>query len=81
MMNPVNLERAFVEQKDNSFKTQNFVYNAFRATALCRLYNPKNYHEVRSNFLNQVQQNNMTPFTLASFLHFLDHLDRLEQLN
>lgn len=81
MMNPVNLERAFVEQKDNSFKTQNFVYNAFRATALCRLYNPKNYHEVRSNFLNQVEQNNMTPFTLASFLQFLDHLDGLDQMN
>jgi hypothetical protein len=81
MMNPINLELAFVAQKNNSFKTQNFVYNAFRATALCRLYNPEDYPEVRSSFLNQVTQKDMTPFTLASFLQFLDYLDHLEQLN
>lgn len=81
MINPVNLERAFEDQKNNSFKTQNFVYNAFRATALCKLFNPKYYPEIRSSFLNQVKQMDMTPFTLASFLRFLDHLDQLKQLH
>jgi hypothetical protein len=80
MMNPVNLEQAFVEQKNNSFKTQNFIYNAFRATALCRLYNPKGYPEVRSNFLKQIEQKEITPYTIASYLQFLDHLDHLEYL-
>lgn len=79
MMNPLNLERAFLDQKNNSFKTQNFVYNAFRATALCRLYNPKDYSTVRGSFLKQVEQKEMTPFTLGSYLQFLDHLDHLEQ--
>jgi hypothetical protein len=79
MMNPVTLERAFVDQKNNSFKTQNFVYNAFRATALCKLYNPDGYSEVRENFLNQIEQKEMTPYTIASYLQFLNHLDNLKQ--
>ncbi|WP_075351430.1 hypothetical protein [Algoriphagus marinus] len=78
MINPLNLERAFVEQRNNSFKTQNFVYNAFRATALCKIYNPKDYPEVRKSFLMQIREKDMTPFTLASFLQFLDYLDNLD---
>jgi hypothetical protein len=78
MINPLNLERAFVEQRNNSFKTQNFVYNAFRATALSKIYNPKDYPEVRKSFLRQIQEKDMTPFTLASFLQFLDYLDNLD---
>jgi hypothetical protein len=76
MMNPVNLERAFLEQKNNSFKTQNFIYNAFRATALSRIFNPIDYPEVRENFLKQIQNSSMTPFTIASYLQFLDYLDQ-----
>jgi hypothetical protein len=78
MINPLKLERAFVEQKNNSFKTQNFVYNAFRATALSKIYNPIHYSEVRESFLRQIQETNMTPFTIASYLQFLDYLDHLE---
>jgi hypothetical protein len=77
MINPLKLERAFMEQKDNSFKTQNFVYNAFRATALSKIYNPVDYPEVRKSFLRQIKENNKTPFTIASYLQFLDHLDHL----
>jgi hypothetical protein len=77
MINPLKLERAFMEQKDNSFKTQNFVYNAFRATALSKIYNPVDYPEVRKSFLRQIKENNKAPFTIASYLQFLDHLDHL----
>lgn len=76
MMNPVNLERAFLEQKNNSFKTQNFIYNAFRATALSKIFNPVDYPEVRDSFLKQIQNSSITPFTIASYLQFLDYLDR-----
>jgi len=76
MMNPIHLERAFFEQKNKSFKTQNFVYNAFRATALSKLYNPIDYPEVRSSFLRQIHESDMTPFTIGSYLQFLDYLDQ-----
>ncbi len=78
MMDPINLERAFVEQRNNLFKTQNFVYNAFRATALSKLYHPIDYPKMRKSFLEQIVSHDLTPFTLASFLQFLDFLDHLD---
>ncbi|MDF2157969.1 hypothetical protein [Algoriphagus sp. CAU 1675] len=76
MIDPVVLEHAFYNRKDKSFKSQNFVYNAFRATALSKLYNPLDYPEIRQNFLEQIQSREETPFTIASFLQFLNYLDR-----
>jgi hypothetical protein len=78
MIQPENLEKAFAERKANTFKTQNFVYNAFRGATLARLYNPVDYPILRNIYLDQVQKREMTPFTIASFLQLLDYLDKLE---
>ncbi|SHO60085.1 hypothetical protein [Algoriphagus zhangzhouensis] len=77
MIDPVLLERAFFHKRDYSFKTQNFIYNAFRATALAKLFNPKDYHIIRDGFLSQINRQHMTPFTIASYLQFLSFLDQL----
>ncbi|MBC6366160.1 hypothetical protein [Algoriphagus sp. AK58] len=78
MIQPQNLEKAFVEQKEKPFPTQNFVYSAFRGATLARLYNPEDYPALRQLYLEQIKQKEMTPFTIASFLQLLDFLDNLE---
>jgi hypothetical protein len=78
MIQPVNLENAFAERKDKSFKTQNFVYNSFRGVTLAKFYNPKDYPILRQIYLENIRQREMTPFTIASFLQLLDYLDHLK---
>lgn len=78
MIQPENLERAFAERKDKAFKTQNFVYNSFRGATLAKLYNPSDYPNLRQIYLENIQQRDMTPFTIASFLQLIDYLDKLE---
>lgn len=78
MIQPKNLERAFAERKDKTFKTQNFVYNSFRGVTLAKLYNPEDYPVLRQLYLENIEQREMTPFTIASFLQLLNYLDHLD---
>ena len=78
MEDPLNLEIAFYERKAKTFKTSNFVYNAFRATALSKLYNPADYPYLRQIFLEAIEEKELTPFTIASYLKFLNYLDNLD---
>lgn len=78
MIQPENLEIAFAERKEKAFKTQNFVYNSFRGVTLAKIYNPENYPVLRQIYLENIEQKEMTPFTIASFLQLLDYLDKLE---
>ncbi|MBB6328362.1 hypothetical protein FHS59_004005 [Algoriphagus iocasae] len=78
MSDPINLELAFFERKAKSFKTHNFVYNAFRATALSKLYNPSDYPYIRNIFLEHIEEQQMTPFNIASYLKFLNYLDKID---
>jgi hypothetical protein len=78
MIQPENLEKAFADQKDNAFTTQNFVYNYFRGVTLAKLYNPEDYPVLRQIYLENIKQQELTPFTIASFLQLLDYLDKLE---
>ncbi|MHA7128800.1 hypothetical protein [Algoriphagus namhaensis] len=75
MSDPVHLEKAFVDKNEKSFKTQNFIYNAFRGTALSKLYRPEDYPSLRETYLGLVQKKCTTPFNIASYLKFLDYLD------
>lgn len=75
MIKPENLEKAFAQRKDKEFKTQNFVYNFFRGATLAKLYNEADYSILRKIYLEQIQKREMTPFTIASFLHLLNYLD------
>lgn len=77
MIDPILLERAFFHKRDYSFKTQNFIYNAFRATALAKLFNPQDYYLIRDGFLSQIDRQQITPFTIASYLQFLSFLDQM----
>jgi len=79
MIQPEKLEMAFAERKDKAFKTQNFVYNAFRGATLAKIYNPSDYPILRQIYLETIRQREMTPFTIASFLQLLDFLDNLEE--
>lgn len=77
MINPFYLEKAFVSRKDKPNKSQNFVYNMFRATALTRLYSPKDYQWIRQFYLEKIKDKNMTPFSIAAYLQFLSYLDKV----
>lgn len=78
MILPQNLEKAFASQKEKPFRTQNFVYTAFRGVTLARLYCEEDYVTLRKYYLEQIEKKDMTPFTIASFLRLLDFLDHLE---
>ncbi len=78
MIQPEKLERAFAERGEKAFKTQNFIYTAFRGATLARLYNPKDYPVLRNIYLDQIRKREMTPFNIASFLQLLDYLDKIE---
>ena len=78
MIQPENLEKAFADRKERTFRSQNFVYTAFRGATLAKLYNPEDYPVLRNVYLGQIKQREMTPFTIASFLQLLDYLDKIE---
>lgn len=76
MIDPIVLEQEFLHHKENPFEACNLVESAFRSTALSRLYNPEDYPILRQSFLEKINCDEMTPFTIASFLQFLDYLDK-----
>lgn len=78
MIKPQILEKEFAQRKQHEFRTQNFVYYAFRGVTLARLYNPDDYPILREIYLSEINHREMTPFTIASFLQLLDFLDHLE---
>lgn len=80
MMNPIILEQEFLHHKENPFEEFNLVDSAFRSTALSKLYNDEDYPILRQSFLEKINSQEMTPFTIASFLHFLNYLDNLKQI-
>lgn len=77
MIDPQNLEKTFISRKDKPYKSQNFVYNMFRATALTRLFSPKDYPWMRQFYLEKIREQDMTPFSIAAYLQFLDYLDKV----
>lgn len=77
MIDPLNLERAFVSRKDKPSKSQNFVYNMFRSTALTRLYFPKDYQWIRQFYLEKIKDKEMTPFSIGAYLQLLNYLDKV----
>ncbi len=76
MSDPLNLESLFAGKKEKKIKTQNFIYNAFRGTALSRLYKPSDYPVLRDSYLKLLKQYSPTPFDIASYLRFLNYLDK-----
>ncbi len=77
MIDPFNLEKEFAGRKEKPFQTQNFVYNAFRAAALSRFYSIDDYPVIRQFYLEKIKEKDMTPFSIAAFLKFLDYLDKV----
>ncbi|UZD23204.1 hypothetical protein [Algoriphagus halophytocola] len=78
MIKPEELEKEFLMEKSNALAYENLVYTAFRSTALSKLYSPNDYSLLRQGFLAQMNSQQMTPFTIAAFLQFIDYLDHLE---
>ena len=78
MSNPVILEGYYANRRGEVFNSNQSVYNLFRGAVLAKLYNPNDYPTIKQAYLEQVKRNEMTPFTIASFLQLLDYLDHLE---
>ena len=78
MINPSRLQQEISKLKEDSFESHNLVEKAFKVTALSKLYNPNYYPILRQSFLEKINCNEMTPFTIASFLQFLNYLDNLK---
>ncbi len=77
MIDPIILEQEFLLHKENYFESFNLEESAFRSTALSKLYHPEDYPILRQSFLEKINSEEMTPFTIATFLKFLNHLDNL----
>ena len=77
MIDPFNLEKEFAAHKEKPFKSQDFVYNSFRSVALSRFYSSLDYPVLRQFYLEKIKDNDMTPFSIAAFLKFLDYLDKV----
>lgn len=69
------LQEEFETKKAKGFVNQNYAFHVFRATALSKLVAPEKYHELRSFFLSQLENQGITPITIASYLQFLNFLD------
>tara|TARA_R110002012_G_scaffold228194_2_gene400475 strand:- start:84494 stop:85138 length:645 start_codon:yes stop_codon:yes gene_type:complete len=80
MIDPIILEQEFLNHKENPFEAYNLVESAFRSTALSKLYNPTDYPVLRQAFLEKINSEEMTPFSIASFLQFLNYLDNLKSV-
>lgn len=80
MIDPIKLEQEFLNRKEDSFDTYSIEETAFRSTALSKLYNPQDYPILRQSFLEKINSPDMTPFTIATFLQFLNYLDKLEPI-
>ncbi len=74
--NPKALEGIFNSNPDQELSTQNFTYRSARAITLCKLYNPSAYEETKKAYLDKLEEMMVTPFTLASFLNLLNHLEK-----
>ncbi|MEP1954876.1 MAG: hypothetical protein ABJJ26_08060, partial [Algoriphagus sp.] len=72
--------KEFLFQSKRNKQDFNLVEAAFRATALSKLYNPEDYQVLRQAFLEKIHSQDFTPFTIASFLQFLNHLDNEKQV-
>ncbi|WP_425638975.1 hypothetical protein ACPUEN_04965 [Algoriphagus yeomjeoni] len=75
MIDPIILEQEFLDHKEDPFESYNMVESAFRSTGLSKLYNPEDYPILRQSFLEKINSEEMTPFTIAAFLQFLNYLD------
>ena len=71
------LERYFNTDVSTPIVTQNFTYRSARGITLCKLYNPKNYEKTKKQYLNMLNEKQVTPFTLACFINLLDYLENL----
>ena len=78
MANPLILEGYYSHQKEGFYNDNQSVYNLFRGAVLAKLYKPVDYPIIKQAYLEQIKRNEMTPFTIASFLQLLDYLDHLE---
>lgn len=78
MIDPKTLEFEFLMHKEDPFNNHNLIYSAFRSTALSKLFNPEDYPVLRQAFLAKINIKEITPFTIASYLGFLDYLDHLK---
>lgn len=78
MIDPFLLEEEFLLQSKKPKHDFSLVESAFRATALSKLYNDEDYPVLRQSFLEKIHSQEFTPFTIASFLQFLNHLDHLK---
>lgn len=77
MIDPMTLEQEFLHHKEIPMEEGNLVESAFRSTALSRLFNSIDYPILRQSFLEKINSLELTPFAIASFLKFLNYLDKV----
>jgi hypothetical protein len=73
-----NLEIFFNEDPSKPIVTQNFTYRSARGITLCTLFNPSEYQKTKKKYLDLLNEKQVTPFTLASFINLMDYLEHLK---
>lgn len=75
---PENMEMLFNNNPNQVLSNQNFTYRAARAVTLAKLYNKELFDLTKKAYLEKSAEMMVTPFTLASFLNLLNHLENLD---
>ncbi|MFD2201216.1 hypothetical protein [Shivajiella indica] len=75
--NGKNLEKFFNEDPKKLILTQNYTYRSARGITLCMLFNPSEYPKIKKKYLDMLNEKQVTPFTLASFINLMDYLEHL----
>jgi hypothetical protein len=73
-----NLENYFNRDTSQPIATQNFTYRSARGMTLCMLFNPSEYGKTKKKYLDMLNEKQVTPFTLASFINLIDYLEHLK---
>ncbi|EOZ98590.1 hypothetical protein A33Q_1244 [Indibacter alkaliphilus LW1] len=71
------LESYFNRETSVPILTQNFTYRSARGITLAKFYNPDSFEEIKSKYLDMLNEKQVTPFNLACFINLIDYLEHL----
>ncbi|TVP44144.1 MAG: hypothetical protein EA341_17160 [Mongoliibacter sp.] len=71
------LETYFNSDTSTPIVTQNFTYRSARGITLAKFYNPERFEAIKSEYLDMLNEKQVTPFNLACFINLIDYLEHL----
>ncbi|PRY90461.1 hypothetical protein [Mongoliibacter ruber] len=72
-----SLESYFNSDTATPILTQNFTYRSARGITLAKFYNPDAFEDIKSKYLDMLNEKQVTPFNLACFINLIDYLEHI----